>query len=107
LAEEMELEFSSEGVLMHDLGFLGFESDRMKVIMPEKKPKNQSLSSEDKAYNKLISSMRVVVKQAIGSVKRLRIVKDKIRLRIENIQDRVIVIAAALHKLRRIYRNNV
>ena len=105
LAEEMELEFPSEGVLMQDLGFLGFEPDRIKVVMPEKKPKNQSLSSEDKAYNKLISSMRVVVEHAIGSVKRLRIVKDKIRMRIENIQDTVMLIAAGLHNLRINYRN--
>ena len=105
LAEEMELEFPSGGVLMQDLGFLGFVPDKIRVVMPEKKPKNQSLSSEDKAYNKLISSMRVAVEHAIGSVKRLRIVKDKIRLRIENIQDRSMLIAAGLHNLRISYRN--
>lgn len=105
LAEEMELAFPSEGVLMQDLGFLGFSPDSVKIVMPEKKPKNQSLSSEDKAYNKLVSSTRVTVEHAVGSIKRLRIVRDKIRLRVEHIHDRVMLIAVALHNLRRCYRN--
>lgn len=104
LAEEMELEFPSEGVLMQDLGFLGYDPGKVKIVMPEKKPKNQSLSPENKAYNKLISSMRVTVEHAIGSIKRLRMVKDKIRLRIEDIQDQVMFIAAGLHNLRITYR---
>lgn len=105
LAEEMELRFPSDGVLMQDLGFLGFHPGGVKIVMPEKKPKNQSLLTEDIAFNKLISSMRVTVEHAIGSIKRLRIVKDKIRLRFENIKDQVMLIAAGLHNLRMSYRN--
>lgn len=105
LAEEMELEFPSEGVLMQDLGYLGFEPGQVKVVMPEKRKRNQTLSSEDKAYNKLISSVRITVEHAIGSIKRLRIVQEKIRLRMEGTQDQVMLIATGLHNLRRAYRN--
>ena len=105
LAEEMELKFPHDGVMMQDLGFLGFDPGRVKIVMPEKKPKNKPLSKEDKAFNKTISSMRVTVVHAIAGIKRLRIVKEKIRLRLENIQDQVMSIAAGLHNLRRTYRN--
>lgn len=105
LADEMQLNFSPEGVLMQDLGFLGYAPEKLKVVMPEKKPKNQQLSAEDKAFNKLVSSMRVTVEHAIAGVKRLRIVQEKIRLRIEHIHDTVMSIACGLQNLRIHYRN--
>ena len=105
LAEEMELRFPQGGVLMQDLGFLAFDPGKVKIVMPEKKPKNKSLSREDKAFNQLISSMRVRVEHAIAGIKRLRIVQEKIRLRIEDMQDQVMLIAVGLHNLRRAYRN--
>lgn len=105
LAEQMELNFPADGVLMQDLGFLGYNPGKVKIVIPEKKPKNKPLGKEDKAFNQIISSMRVTVEHAIGSVKRLRIVQEKIRLRIENIQDQVMLIAVGLHNLRISYRN--
>jgi hypothetical protein len=105
LADEMELLFPPEGVLMQDLGFLGYSPDKVKVVMPEKKPKNQELCDEDKAFNQLVSSMRVTVEQAISGIKRLRTVQEKIRLRIEEIHDKVILIACGLHNLSIEYRN--
>lgn len=110
LADEMELYFPPEGVMMQDLAFMGYSPDKVKVVMPEKKPNKQELSSEDKAFNMLVSSMRVTpgrraVEHAIAGIKRLRIVQEKIRLRIENIQDQVMLIACGLHNLRINYRN--
>ncbi len=105
LADEMELLFPPEGVLMQDLGFLGYSPDKVKVVMPEKKPKNQELCDEDKAFNQLVSSMRVTVEHAISGIKRLRTVQEKIRLRIEEIHDKVMLIACGLHNLRIEYRN--
>lgn len=105
LADQMELYFPSQGVMMQDLGFIGYAPEKVKVVMPEKKPKNQELSYDDKAFNKLISSMRVTVEHAIAGIKRLRIVQEKIRLRIEYIHDTVMSIACGLHNLRIHYRN--
>ena len=105
LAEEMELRFPQGGVLMQDMGFLAFDPGGIKIVMPEKKPKNKPLSREDKAFNQIISSMRVRVEHAIAGIKRLKIVQEKIRLRIEDIHDQVMLIAVGLHNLRRAYRN--
>lgn len=105
LADEMELNFSPGGVLMQDLGYLGYYPEKVRVVMPEKKQKNQKLSQEDKAYNRLISSMRVTVEHVMAGVKRLRVVKEKLRLRTEEIHDRIMLIACGLHNLRIAYRN--
>jgi hypothetical protein len=105
LADEMELSFPSEGVLMQDLGYLGYEPEKVKVVMPVKKQKKQELSKEDKAYNKLISSMRVKVEHVMAGVKRLRTVKEKLRLRTEDIHDEIMLIACGIHNIRIDNRN--
>lgn len=105
LADEMELDFPAEGVLMQDLGYLAYRPEKVRIVMPEKKQKNQKLSREDKAYNRLISSMRVTVEHVMAGVKRLRTVKEKLRLRTKGIHDKIMVIACGLHNLRIAYRN--
>lgn len=105
LADEMELYFPPDGVLMQDLGYLGYSPANLRVVMPEKKAKSQVLSPEDKSFNHLISSMRVSVEHAISGIKRLGVVQEKIRLRIEHIHDRVMLIACGLHNLRVQQRN--
>lgn len=49
--------------------------------------------------------MRVTVEHAICVIKRLRIVQEKIRLRIEHIYDTTMLVASGLHYLRIHYRN--
>ena len=44
----MELIFPSGGVLMQDLGYIGYQPEKVKMVMPEKKPRNQKLSKETK-----------------------------------------------------------
>lgn len=105
LADEMELSFPPDGVLMQDLGYMGYEPEKVRVVMPVKKQKKQELSKEDKAYNKLISSMRVKVEHVMAGVKRLRAVKEKLRLRTEGIHDEIMLIACGIHNLRIAYRN--
>jgi hypothetical protein len=60
---------------------------------------------EDKFFNHLISSVRVVVENVIAGVKRCRIVKDVLRLTTEGVSDRVMEIACGLHNLRVCYRH--
>ena len=50
--------------------------------------------------NKLISSVRIVVENVIAGVKRMRIVKDLLRLTKDGISDMVMEIACGLHNLR-------
>jgi hypothetical protein len=62
------------------------------------------LTKIDKFFNRLISSVRIVVENVISGVKRCRIVKDVLRLTKENISDVVMEIACGLHNLRITFR---
>jgi len=105
LADEMELKFLPQQSLLLDLGFVGYQPEGAQTILPCKKPAHGVLSEYDKLYNRLLASIRVKVEHVIAGVKRIRIVKDKIRLRREHIRDQVIVIASGLHNLRIDHRN--
>ena len=86
--------------LFQDTGYQGFIPGGVGVVQPYKKPKGQELTKEQKSLNKYISSIRVRVEHAIGSVKRYRIVKDECRLRKNNYPENVFKICAALHNFR-------
>jgi len=105
LAQEMELHFPDRGILMQDLGYQGFKPEQATVVMPIKKPKGGKLTQQQKDFNKRLSSTRIAVEHAIGSVKRLNILQRKVRLRIEDVQDRVMLIATGLHNIRVANRN--
>jgi len=47
--------------------------------MPKKKPRGKELTDEEKAKNKVISSIRVRIEHVIGGIKRMRITTDKFR----------------------------
>jgi hypothetical protein len=65
-----------------DLGFLGIEKDYVckELLIPNKKKKEQELSLEQKAENKLLASERIYVEHAIGGMKRYRILSDRLRV---------------------------
>lgn len=105
LADELELEFFPEQCLLLDLGFLGYEPEGAQTLLPIKKPQHKDLPPADKAYNRLLASVRVKVEHVMAGVKRIRIVKDKIRLHGEQIRDQVMLIACGLHNLRIAHRN--
>lgn len=73
----------------------------MEAIMPKKKPRKKELSELDKTLNQIISSIRVKVEHVIGSIKILRMVKEKIRLKGYQKRQTVFVLAAAIHNLRK------
>jgi hypothetical protein len=105
LTDEMELEFLPEQCLILDLGFVGYEPEGAQTLRPIKKPHHRVLTTADKLYNQLLACVRVKMEHVIAGVKRIRIVKDKIRLHGEQIRDKVILIACGLHNLRIAHRN--
>lgn len=105
LADEMELKFLPEQCLLLDLGFIGYEPEGAQTVLPIKKPHHRELNQVDKGYNRLLASVRVQVEHVMAGVKRIRIVKDKIRLHSEIIRDKVMLIACGLHNLRMAHRN--
>jgi hypothetical protein len=108
LADEEGLVFpENSGIeLFQDTGFQGYNPENVTIIQPVKKPKGRSLTREQKAKNKAISSKRVLVEHAIGGVKILRIVKDEIRIYKETTRNLVMKIACAIHNLKIKLLNN-
>ncbi|MDR0748745.1 MAG: transposase family protein [Tannerellaceae bacterium] len=70
------------------------------MVQPEKKPRGKELTAGQKQNNRIISSFRVRVEHAIGSIKRYRTIKDECRLRKNLFVERVFALCAALHNFR-------
>ncbi len=66
--------------------------------------RGKALTEVDKFFNRLLSSVRIVVENVICGIKRCRIVKDILRLTKENMSDVVMEIACGLHNLRVTFR---
>ena len=66
-----------------DLGYQGFEDDYFAktVLIPFKKKKQKELYDLKKAYNRPLAQWRVGIEQAIGGMKRYRILAERIRLK--------------------------
>lgn len=86
--------------LWQDTGYQGYAPEGVKIVQPTKKPRGKELTEEQKKANQAISSFRVRVEHAIGSVKRIRIVKDECRLRKNNFVEKIFLTATALHNFR-------
>jgi hypothetical protein len=87
-------------VLFKDTGFQGFEPDQVCTYQPKKKPRGHELSPDDKAENKKIASIRILVEHVIAGVKRCRIVHDILRNTTAHFDDLVMEIACGLHNFR-------
>ena len=87
-------------VLRQDLGFLGHRPPGVLIEMPHKKPPKGELTFSQLLYNQLLSPLRVVIEHVHSGIKRLRMVRDKLRLRGDWFRDTVMVVACGLHNLR-------
>jgi len=90
--------------LFQDKGFQGFAPPFVTVHQPTKKSKDAPLSDDQRAANRAIAQKRMRVEHVIASLKRLRLVKDKLRLWKADVCDHIIQIAAALHNFRLSFR---
>ena len=102
--DQIQLELSPLNLLA-DLGFIGIDKDHPNVILPYKKPRNGELTDLQKQINKTIGKWRVRIEHAFSGVKRLKIIRNKIRLKSYDVRDRIMKIATALHNLRTVARN--
>ena len=91
--------------LYRDTAYQGHELPNVTVHQPKKKPRNGKLSDEDKAGNRLISSIRVVIEQLISGIKRCRVVKDVFRNTKEGYDEVAMELACGLHNYRSHCRN--
>jgi hypothetical protein len=86
--------------LLQDLGFLAFTLPEVEILMPTKKPRGQELTLEEKLANQALHHRRLWIEHVNSSVKRCRVVKDRLRLWKTGVRDRVMEICCALHNFR-------
>ena len=79
--------------LLQDLGFLAFTLPQVEILMPTKKPRGEELTREQQWANQALHQRRLRIEHVNSSVKRYRLVKDRIRLWKEGIR-------CALHNFR-------
>src|SRR5262249_20629471 len=86
--------------LLQDLGFLAFTLPQVEILMPTKKPRGEELTGEQQRNTEALKKRRLRTEHLKSSVKRCRIVKDRIRLWKEGIRDLVMELCCALHNFR-------
>jgi hypothetical protein len=86
--------------LLQDLGFLAFTLPEVTILMPAKKPRGGELTLEEQHANQALNQRRLRIEHVNSSVKRCRIVKDRIRLWKAGIRDLVMELCCALHNFR-------
>jgi hypothetical protein len=86
--------------LLQDLGFLAFTLPQVAILMPTKKPRGAELTREQQRANQALHQRRLRIEPVKSSVKRCRIVKDRIRLWKEGVRDLVMELCCALHNFR-------
>jgi DDE superfamily endonuclease len=104
LADDETYNLPPKKKLYQDKGFQGVVVAEVEIIQPKNKPRNGELTTEEKMENRRINSIRVRIEHVISSIKRYRIVKDKLRLWREGIHDMVMETCCGLHNYRLRYR---
>jgi DDE superfamily endonuclease len=85
---------------LQDLGFLSFTLPQVEILMPTKKPCGAELTLEQQRANQVLHQRRLRIEHVNSSVKRCRIVKDRVRLWKQGVRDLVMEICCALHNFR-------
>jgi DDE superfamily endonuclease len=86
--------------LLQDLGFLSFTLPEVEILMPTQKPRGAELPLEQQLANQALHQRRLRIEHVNSSVKRCRIVKDRIRLWKQGVRDLVMELCCALHNFR-------
>lgn len=100
IANEYPISLPFGSVLKQDSGFIGHVVTGVLIEQPFKTPRNGELTFAQKLFNKMLASTRVVVEHANSGIKRLKMVKDTIRIHATKFRDMVMVVACALHNFR-------
>lgn len=86
--------------LLQDLGFVAFTLPEVEILMPLKKSRGRELTPEQQRSNQILHYRRLRIEHVNSSVKRCRIVKDRIRLWKRGIRDLVMELCCGLHNFR-------
>jgi hypothetical protein len=100
IAEATPYPLPAGSQLLQDLGFLAFTLPQVEILMPTKKPRGQELTLEQQLANQALHARRLRIEHVHSSVKRCRIVKDRMRLWKQGVRDLVMELCCALHNFR-------
>ena len=74
--------------------------ESISTMVPFKKPKGKKLGLVKKQINQAMAKLRVKIEHAFAGLKRLRMLKEKIRIPSYDKRQIIVKIAAALHNFR-------
>lgn len=100
LAEDDAPPFPEQSRIGADSGYQGYHPTGVTVTTSMKKPRGGELTEEEKACNRRLSQLRVVVENAIGGTKINRIVHDPFRGRKSGFADQALLVSVGLHNFR-------
>src|SRR5690349_11872434 len=100
IAEATPYPLPARSRLLQDLGFLGFTLPEVEILMPTRKPPGADLPVAQQRANRALNARRLRIEHVNSSVKRCRVVKDRIRLWKQGVRDVVMEICCALHNFR-------
>jgi DDE superfamily endonuclease len=100
IAEATPYPLPAGSQLLQDLGFLAFTLPQVEMLMPTKKPRGQEFTLEQHVANQALHHRRRRIEHVNSSVKRCRIVKDRLRLWKQGVRDLMMELCCALHNFR-------
>ena len=104
IADQSSLELPKGSTLHQDKGFQGFKVKGVKSKQAKKKPRGKELSEKEKKRNRQSSSERMRIEHVVGSVKRYRIVKEKMKVWKKGFRDLIMETCCGLHNFRLYFR---
>ena len=81
LLKDSRVRFLKSTTSLMDSGYQGVEALHANALIPKKKPKKGTLTKQEKRYNRMLSSERVVVENVLSWLKRFHILTDRYRNR--------------------------
>jgi hypothetical protein len=81
LFKESGVQVAPEVWCLADSGYQGLQDIHPQTVLPVKKPRNGSLSPEDKHNNGRLAKLRIRVEQVIRSLKVFKLLADRYRNR--------------------------
>jgi len=100
LAEDDAPPFPDKSRAGADSGYQGYRAVGVNVTTPIKKPKGGELTEGEKACNRRLSGLRVVVENALCGAKVHRIVHDPFRGRKQGLDDQAMLVSVGLHNFK-------
>ena len=100
IADEAGYTLLTASILDQDAGFQGLNLPGVQMMQPKKKPRNGTLTPQEKEENRRISSVRIRIDHGIGDIKRYRIIRDIIRFSCSEFRDMVMEPWCGLHTFR-------